>query len=57
MIADVTASICVQSYKSTKCMMKDKELLERVQWWTTQMINGLEHLLCKEGLVELGFTV
>lgn len=38
-------------------MMKDKELLERVQWWTTQMINGLEHLLCKEGLLELGFTV
>lgn len=41
-------------YKSTKCMMKDKELLERDEWWAKQMINGLEHLSSKEGLLELG---
>ena len=32
----------------------DRELLERVQQRTTEMIRGLEHLLCEERLRDLG---
>jgi len=33
---------------------KDKELLERVQWRTTRMMRGLEHLSYEDRLRELG---
>jgi len=35
-------------------LKKDEELLDRVQWRVTKMTRGLDHLLYKERLRELG---
>jgi len=46
---------CIQACGSQ--LMKDMELLERVQRRTTKMIRGLEHLSYENRLRELGFNV
>jgi len=45
----------ITCYTNLKQMLYPrKELLERVQWRTTKMIRGLEHLTYKERLRDLG---